>query len=502
MNCRMGSRWLFSLAIATWLAGFLVQAAERRPNILFIITDQQIADGMSCRMGKRFLNTPAIDRLAQDGVLFTRAYSSNPLCMPWRNSVFTGRYSHQTRVTENAEPPGGLDPKRFVCLGTYFRNAGYDAAYSGKWHLCFDIKDPRTHGFEIVTGKVRGNHDAGVAEGALSFLARPHEKPFVFVASFLNPHNVCEWTRRLAGREQVLNCGEIGEAPPLDQLPPPPANFAPPRNEPDGLALMRRAYQVESGMFPVGKFTEVDWRKQRWGYYRMIEKVDAQIGKVLAAVHQAGLDDNTIVVFTADHGECAGAHHFNQKTVLYDESARVPLIIAWTGHTVGAVTDKLVNTGIDLLPTMLDFAGLEVPKEFPGRSLLSLALGRPETGWRDYVVVENNMAQAGEVDGFVPRLEGRMVRTEHFKYCVFSRGQQRESLVDMQVDPGEMTNLATDPKYRDVLLQHRELLARFGKEHNDRLVPELLANNVKPIAFTAENSSTQAKPPKKWKRPR
>ncbi len=93
------------------------------------------------------------------------------------------------------------------------------------------------------------------------------------------------------------------------------------------------------------------------------------------------------------------------------------------------------------------------------------------------------MNQAGEIDGLRPQMEGRMVRTERYKYCVFSRGHQRESLVDMQADPGETTDLATDPKYREILLQHRELLARFGREQNDPLVAGLLADNVKPIPF-------------------
>ena len=474
-------------------------AAERKPNILFIITDQQSADAMSCRMGRQFLNTPTLDRLAQTGALFTRAYSSNPLCMPWRNSVFTGRYPHETGVTRNAAPARGFDPKEFVCLGTYFRNAGYVTAYSGKWHLCYDAKDPQAHGFEIVTGKVKGDHDAGVADGALKFLAHPHDRPFLLVASFLNPHNICEWARRLAGREQVLNCGEIGQPPPLDQLPPLPANFAPPKNEPEGMTLMRRAYQVDSGPFPVAKFTVEDWRKQRWGYYRMIEKVDAQIGKVLTALRQAGLEDNTLIVFTADHGECAGAHGFNQKTVLYDESARVPLILACKGKTTGATTDKLVNTGIDLLPTMLDFAGLEVPKKLTGRSLVPLAFGQAVTSWRDYLVVEDDMSQAGELDGLTPQMEGRMVRTERYKYCVFSRGNQRESLVDMQADPGETSDLATDPKFHEVLLEHRQRLARFGQEYHDPLAAELLADNVKARPF-APGSPASTKPAKKGRK--
>jgi len=496
MNRRKCFCFFVLLAAAGWLADFSALAAERGPNIVLIISDQQFADAMSCRMGRQFLNTPAMDRLAQSGTLFARAYSANPLCMPWRASVFTGRYPHETRVTQNAIPEGGVDPKEFVCLGTHFRNAGYDTAYCGKWHLCSTVKDTSAHGFEVLTGKGKDDHDANVTTAARKFLARPHDKPFVLVASYLNPHNICEWARRLAGRKQVLTCGEIGDPPPLDQLPPLPANLAPPKNEPDGMTLMRRAYQVASGPFPVGKFTAEDWRKHRWGYYRMIEKVDAEIGKLLAALRQAGLEDNTLIVFTSDHGECAGAHGFNQKTVLYEESARVPLILAFKGRTAGATTDKLVNTGIDLLPTLLEFAGVEVPKQLPGRSLMPLALGQPVTAWRDHVVVENHMTQTGEVDGFTPTMEGRMVRTQRFKYCLFSRGRQRESLVDLQADPGEMTNLATDPGYREALLQHRELLARFGREHGDPLAAEMLADNVKPIAFTPENSAPKAAAPK------
>jgi len=133
-----------------------------------------------------------------------------------------------------------------------------------------------------------------------------------------------------------------------------------------------------------------------------------------------------------------------------------------------------------------------VPRKLPGHSLLPLTFGQPVASWRDCIVVENNMTQSGEVDGFRPTMEGRMVRSDRYKYCVFSRGQQREFLVDMQADPGETTNLAVDPKYREILFQHRALLTRFGKEQNDPLVSELLADNVKPIAFTAENSAPKA----------
>lgn len=137
--------------------------------------------------------------------------------------------------------------------------------------------------------------------------------------------------------------------------------------------------------------------------------------------------------------------------------------------------------GLVCVPGFLPAAGLATRKKLPGRSLLPLALGKEVPAWREYVVVENNLSQTGTVDGMRPTMEGRMVRTDQYKYCVYNRGQQRESLVDMKADPS----------YRKVLLDHRELLTRFGQEHNDPLVAELLADNVKPIPFTAGDSSAR-----------
>jgi arylsulfatase A-like enzyme len=215
----------------------------------------------------------------------------------------------------------------------------------------------------------------------------------------------------------------------------------------------------------------------------MIEKVDTEIGKVLHALRQAGLEERTLIVFTSDHGECAGAHGFNQKTVFYEESVRVPLIVSLKSVTKQGTCDKMVNTGLDLLPTMLDFAGLERPKKLTGRSLKPLALSQSVTSWRDHLVLENHMDQAAAVDGIRPSVQGRMVRTERFKYCVYSQGVQRESLVDLQADPGEMKNLARDPGHRQVLLEHRALLAKFAQEHSDPLAASLLTNDVEPRPF-------------------
>jgi arylsulfatase A-like enzyme len=245
---------------------------------------------------------------------------------------------------------------------------------------------------------------------------------------------------------------------------------------------MRRIMQVEGGVFPVSKFTTEDWQRHRWGYYRMIELVDKEIGRVMEALRKSGLEENTLVVFTSDHGELAGAHAFNQKTVFYEESVRVPLIISMKGRTRSGTSGKLVNTGLDILPTIMDCAGIDKPSKLTGLSLWPAAQGRNAGKWRDHVIVQNDMRAWEVID--TPRMAGRMVVTDRYKYCVYSKGNRRESLADLKKDPGETVNVAEDPAYRKVLESHREILRNFGSRYNDPLVPVLLNNNVAPLPLT------------------
>ena len=453
------------------------EGASPRPNILFIMTDQQFADAMSCRMGAKYIRTPAMDSLAEGGAMFSRAYSPNPLCMPARGSIFTGRYPHETGVTHNAGAK--VDTNDFVCMGTYFKRAGYETAYFGKWHLFMATKDVAAHGFErFGDAKDGAGPDEHVANGFVKFLSDRSGKPFLAVLSFLNPHNICEFSR-----DQKLNCGSVGETPPPEKCPPVPANLAPPTNETDTMTVLRKYFHANR-LFPVGDFSPDKWRQLRWGYYRLIEKVDALIGQVLDAVRKAGIEENTAVIFTADHGECASAHGFNQKTVFYDESSRVPMIVCQKGKTVKSVCDKLVNTGVDILPTMMDFAGIAKPPKLTGLSLKPLATGEQPGQWRDHVVVEDDLAQAGAIDGFRPAAQGRMVRTDRYKYCIYDKGTRREALFDIQADPLETANLAGDPAHRQTVLDHRKILADFAARHNDATAKAMLAADVPPRPFT------------------
>ena len=299
------------------------------------------------------------------------------------------------------------------------------------------------------------------------------QNPFLLVVSLSNPHDVCQ-----LARHQKLPSGPIPPLPPMDQRPPLRLNIEPPINESDTMTLMRKSYHNTS-LFPVGDYDEDKWRRLSWGYYRLVEKVDALIGKVLKGLKKSGQLDNTLIVFTSDHGDCHGVHRFNQKTVFYEESARVPLILSYKNVIKHGTSDALVNTGIDILATMLDFAKIDQPKKLPGRSLKTIALGEQPQQWRDYIVAQNFMTQGGPVDGKTPKIKGRMVRSKSHKYCLYGQGKQREELFHMKNDRLETENLAAKPECKDILKQHRGFLKAFAVKYRDAMALTMLNQIIK-----------------------
>ncbi len=443
-----------------------VSAADR-PNILFVITEQNYADVMSCVMGDRYVKTPHLDALAKRGMRFDCAYVSNPICVPSRNSIFSGYYPFETGLQSNAKKPL---PAQMVCMGKHFKDAGYDTGYFGKWHLNIKKSDKARHGFD-QTGVLQGNGaDHAIPARAIAFLNQKRDKPFFLVTSFTSPHDICQLVRG-----QKIPGGPIGEFPEPEDCPPLPVNFAPPVDETDSMALMRRSYQATE-MTPIADFDADKWRQMRWGYYRLIERADREIGKVLTALKQSGVEQDTLVIFTADHGDCTGAHQFAQKTVFYEESARVPLIVAYPGHVDTGVTRKLVNVGVDALPTMMDFAGIKIPNSLKGLSLKPVCGNSSLANWRDYIVVSNHMVQGAVPRGEkeVPQCRGRMLRTVDYKYAVYDLGEHRESLVDLQKDPHEMWNLSRDPSHQRVLKRHQDLLRQYADDTGDYEAVEIL----------------------------
>lgn len=450
-------------------------AAARRPNLLLIMTDQQFAGALSCA-GNPYLKTPNMDSLAAAGTRFEQAYTSQPLCTPLRTSLLMGRMPHETGITYNCgkQPAWTRDPAAFPMLGAVLTQAGYTCAMIGKWHVPIEKPQRERHGFEVFQS-ITGD-DTAVAQQSVEYIRARRDKPFFLFASLLNPHNICEYAR---GGE--LPCGPIPPVPPASDCPPLPDNFEIPANEPE---MLRAVQKLNLDAYPTVDWKPDQWRQYRWAYYRLIEKVDREIGVILQALRESGQEENTVVIFVADHGDGGASHRWNQKQILYEESVRVPLIISKKGTTPGGRVERerLVSTGLDLFPTLCDYAGAPVPTGLCGRSLRPLAEGKNVATWRNFTVTETTFAANQNLLG----LEGRMVRTADYKYLVYSTGKVREQLFDMRRDPGEKNSLTGSEAHRQVLEQHRKILADWQKETGDRF-PE----PVKSLAGNAGGTGTK-----------
>ncbi len=431
----------------------MAAAPPARPNILVILTDQQHAGMMSCA-GDRHLRTPALDRLAEGGTRFERAYTTNPVCVPSRVSMMTGRMPSELGVRSNGDANKQASPEVIeTSLGRLLRTAGYETVFGGKTHWIRGMT-LESLGFRDLT---RDERD-GLAAEAVRFLGERRDRPFLMVASFINPHDICYMAiddharaqqRPAKNPERVVEREMLARAlerPSGALLPPLPPNFEIPRLEPEAIdAEYARDFRDHARR----TWTPEMWRLHRWAYRRLTEKVDAQIGRVMQALRDNHLEEQTVVIFTSDHGDMDGAHRLEHKGVLYEEATRVPFIVSHKGASRPRQVDRthLVSAGLDLLPTVCDYAGITPPRGLLGRSVRPFVEGRKAQDWRSDVLVETQ--------------SGRMVRSDRYKLSVYERGARREQLIDLHKDPGEMTNLADDRSYERVLAEHRRRLERW-----------------------------------------
>jgi len=429
---------------------------KAKPNILFIITDQQFADFMSCA-GSRWLKTPGMDSIAKRGVRFTNAYVNLPVCLPQRYSMFTGRLPCTRRQAD-------ADNKPLISLGNQAKQAGYDTAFFGKWHIqdkTFERGDVKYSGFDINKGGI----DKESTDNAIEYLSGKKSKPFFAVVSYYNPHDICEWGRKKAGwtKRITMRNGEVDVNPPLEKCPPLPDNYE--INSDEAEAVTERRKIVSKPQRMAMNFTKDDWRQYRWAYNRLVELADKQMSRLLKGLDDNGLSKNTVIIFTSDHGDGFGAHRWHQKSILYEESCRVPFIISCPGKARKNETDeRLISVGIDMMATVSDIVGVDMPEgPYYGKSALPFVLDAKSTApTHEYVVTE-----AGVTSNSGEKYEGRAIRTRKFKYHVWSKGKHREQLFDMINDAGETRNLAGDPAYASQLKGHRELFAKWLKRTDD-----------------------------------
>jgi iduronate 2-sulfatase len=463
---------LVAILLAVGVRGeFATCAAAEKPNVLFIAVDD-LNTALGC-YGHSLVKSPHIDRLAARGVRFERAYCQFPLCSPSRVSMLTGLRPQTTRVFDLQTDFRTILPDA-ITLPQAFKRGGYFAARVGKiFHYgvpgqigTSGLDDPRSWdqvvnprgrdkdeehkvinytpqrglgaamAFYVADGTDEEQTDGKGATEAIRLLEAHQSEPFFLGVGFYRPH-----TPYVAPKRYF-------EMYPLESIKLP---YNPPNDQDD---IPEPAIQIRPLNYGL---TDEQCRECMRAYFASISFMDAQVGRVLDALARLKLADKTIVVLWGDHGYLLGEHGQWMKQSLFEESARVPLIIAAPGAAGnGHGCPRVVET-IDIYPTLAELCGLSAPANLAGASLRPL-LDDPRHAW-------NRPAFTQVQRGSFP---GRSVRTERWRYTEWDHGRKGAELYDHDSDPREFENLASSPKYAAVVGELRGLLAKtFGDEPNE-----------------------------------
>jgi iduronate 2-sulfatase len=470
----MKQTFAYLFAFFTALAGLpsLASAAPSRPNVLFLIADD-LNNFEGC-YGNTLVKTPNIDRLAERGVRFERAYCNFPLCGPSRNSLLTGMYPNSTGILANSQIFRQTCPER-VSLPQAFRQQGYFAARIGKlyhygvpnsigtdghddpasWEMQInpagvDRTEDQAKIFSLNPGNFGGTLSwyaspkgdaqhtdgkiAAEAEWILERCAKQKEQPFFLAVGFYRPH-----TPYVAPKNPYYDFYPL-EKMPLAKVTPEEISQIP------KAALL--SYKREQD-----QLTDDLRREAIQAYSASISFMDAQVGKVIAALDRLGLSENTIIVFTSDHGYHMGEHGLWQKQSLFEESARVPLLIIEPGAKGKKAVAQAPVSLVDIYPTLAKMAGINAPGDLQGQNLQPLlqdpsASGR---GWALSQVVRGGgfrrVGASAAVGDNGDRFFGYSLRTLRWRYTEWDEGKQGRQLFDHDADPHELKNLADAPEH-------------------------------------------------------
>ena len=452
-------------------------ARSEQPNVLFLIADD--LNGDLGAYGHPQVQTPNIDRLAQRGVTFERAYSQFPLCSPSRSSMLTGRRPDTTRVLTNprsgrvaADYTSSPHFREFipdtVTLPQLFKQHGYVAARVGKlYHYgvpgqigTSGLDDPPSWDyvvnpagrdkaeehkvFSLVPGSYGGvlswlaadgsdleQTDGLVATAAIGLLEQYRDRPFFLAVGNFRPHTPYVAPKKYFERYPLERITLPALSADDRQRTPAPA-YASARAEQDKMSddLRRQAIQA---------------------YWASISFMDAQVGRVLDALDRLGLADRTIVVFTSDHGYHLYDHGLWQKQSLFERSARVPLIVSAPGKAGNSRRTGALAELVDLYPTLAELSGLPAPGYLEGASLAPV-LGDPARTVKDAAFTQ---VRRGDTNGY-------SIRTDRWRFTSWDEGRQGEQLYDMAADPKETTNLASDPQHAATVAELRQRLRKYA----------------------------------------
>lgn len=460
---------IFASALLTGLALLAAARAAQPPNILFLFSDDQRYDTLSCA-GHPIVQTPTIDRLAANGVRFRNAFVTTPVCWVSRSVVLTGQ-SVRAHAQRDAVPT--VTPRALATIYPVpLRAAGYRTGFFGKWHMIqpkgfvpadqFDVFEAITRNpyFKTMPDGTKRHETDIVCDRGIDFIkAQRKDQPFCLNLWFNAAH--AEDNDRRPG---------IGHHPwpqSTDGLYEDRA-IAPPRLGDPAIVARHPAFLMESinrARFFWGYDTPEKFETNVRAYYRMITGIDRGVARVIAALEAAGLADNTIIVYSSDNGYYLGDRGFQGKWSHYDESLRVPLVIydpRLPREQRGRVVEAMA-LNIDFPATFLDWAGVKAPAVYEGRSLRPLLEGKTPADWRRYFFCEH-------VD-LAPTLTFEGIRDERYMYArYFDQTPAFEFLHDLKADPDERQNLAADPAKADAL---RTLRALCDTEMNARGGPLL-----------------------------
>jgi choline-sulfatase len=426
-----------------------------RPNVLVIMSDEH-APQCSSPYGHPLVRTPALQRLAEEGVVFDAAYCNAPICAPSRASFMTGKHVHRVGAWDNWTPFAS----DAVTWAHLLRAAGYRVLLDGKMHF---VGPDTLHGFERQLTRDSTSRIGAFGKGEridedeiAAFRRRVEEAgpgrsrhaPFDDAVAAAG----IEWLRDEAAGSEPW-CLVVGLLAPHFPLIAPEASFA--RYYPDGVDLPAvpgadaadgEAHPAHARMrhfFGLYGLSDEQIRRARAAYYALIGDTDARVGALLSALAETGQADRTLVIYTADHGEMAGEHGLWWKNSFFEESSRVPLIVRWPGRLRGGGRVGGVVSLVDLARTLIDVAGAEDPGDLDGDSLLGVlervgeggATERAGALWKDEALCEYY--------GPATDRPHRMLRRGRWKYCYYY-GEPGE-LYDLEADPHERRNRAADP---------------------------------------------------------
>ncbi len=495
-------KYIFCIGLSVFLSFISVHAAAQKKqglakadqkkykNIIFILTDDHRYDFMGFTGRVPWLKTPNLDLLAAKGAYFKNAFVTTSLCSPSRASILTGMYSHVHTVVDNVAPM----PSNLVFFPQYLQKAGYQTSFFGKWHMGNETDKPQK-GFNHwesfpgqgiyynptlnIDGKEFTYKDSTyitdlLTEHAINWMKqRDTSKPFFLYLSHKAVHAEFLPAKRHKGMY-------------ANQKYPLPSTYYQTLGDdykklgwPEWVKQQRYSWHGVDYMYHTHQ--SIDEMVQT--YCETLMGVDESIGSVLAYLKQAGIEDNTLIIYMGDNGFAWGEHGLIDKRQFYEESVKVPFLAYCPGLFKGGQTIFKMVQNIDVAPTIMDYAGLKKPDYMPGRSILPLLKG-DSVQWRDRIFYEYYW----EYDfPMTPNIFG--VRTNQYKYIRYQGIWDTNELYDIKNDPGETVNLIQDPKYATIVQQLANDLFDWLESTNGLSIP---------LKRTVKNPSGDYRHPKQY----